>query len=370
MQDDFTWDPILFHSELGKRLAVSPSQNATQIREAVKEIWNRYPNEHKVGLLGRLKGADSHFRGALWEMFWFNLCARWGLQDPIVEWSQKVGNGKTVDFYLPNFTGGIAIEVSSLNEYNAEVLKEFFMSDLMEACREKILAPHHYIHIQIAKWTTRLPDISRVVEGIQDWALEDLWVTDPNLAQQGRLRLTYEDDGWILTVEAVPTKAHWGEPWISRIGEARQIDLGQRIEERLREKVEKANSLTNIPFVLAIAETGGLVGNARWHRVNALYGNDLIHIWDNGTHTSGRGENGFFFGPTGWCNPQVSAVAFTGDWLPDFENGAIEWWLNEGAQLKLDATLLAQSGDVITIKDGVLQILRQGTQNWETAHPD
>jgi hypothetical protein len=355
-------------SELGRRVAVSPFEELTHLRREVLDGSIRYPAEHQRSLVSRLNGPDRDFRGALWELFWFNMCTRLGGQKPDVEWRNTAGSLKSVDFYVPHFgVAGLAVEVSCLSEWDDDVLRSFYMSDLMAACQQGVVAPHHFLNIRLVAWTARLPDIGQVVKQIHDWVVEDLWVSDATSAVGGRLRLAFADVGWTFSIEAVPTVAHWDEAWFVWVGEGGLINIGQRIAERLRRKAEKAEAAVGVPFVIAIAETGGFVGSARWHRVNALYGEDVIHLRQDGTSARGRGGNGFFVGPTGWRNPKVSAVAFTGQQLPDFERREVEWWINGGAGVELDTELLAHSGDVLAIRDGQLQILRRRSSEWELA---
>lgn len=364
-EDGFAWDPQRMRSELGRRIATGESQELASLRAAVLEGWNRYPEDHRLGLATRLMGPDHDFRGALWELFWFHMCSRLNSGAPQVEWRNNNGTPKSVDFYVSQFADGVGVEVSCLSEHNIEVMRSFYISDLLAACQEGVLAPHHYLNIRLLARTDRLPEVRLVVKQIHDWVMDDLWTSIPTSAKHGRLRLVFENAGWIFDVEAVPTVAHWDASWFGFIGDGGIINIGERIEERLRRKAVKAAAVVGVPFVIAIAETGGFVGSARWHRVNALYGSDVLHLREDGTTTRGRGENGFFLGPTGWRNPAVSAVAFTGQQLPDFDRWEVEWWLNSGAQAELDAHLLAQSGDVVSVRDGQLQILRRGTETWE-----
>lgn len=360
----FVWDVHRLRSELGRRIATSESPDLVSLRAAVLGGWDRYPEDQRLGLVTRLYGPDHDFRGALWELFWFHLCSRLNGHLPHVEWRNNNGTPKSVDFYLPQFADGVGIEVSCLSEHNAEVMRSFYMSDLLAELQKGVLAPHHYLGIRLLARTERLPDIRQVVRQVHDWVMDDLWVTVAASAKHGRLRLVMEDAGWIFDVEAVPTVAHWDATWLGFIGESGIINIGERIEERLRRKSVKSAAVVGLPFVIAIAETGDFVGSSRWHRVNALYGSDVIHLRADGTSTRGRGENGFFLGPTGWRNPSVSAVAFTGKQLPDFDQWEIEWWLNGGAAMELDAGLLAESGDVVSVRDEQLQILRRGSDTW------
>ena len=364
-KDGFFWDPSQMRSELGRRIATGESQESASLRTSVLDGWNRYPEDHRLGVATRLRGPDHDFRGAIWELFWFHMCSRLNGEFPQVEWRNNSRTPKSVDFYLPHFANGVGIEVSCLSEHNAEVMRAFYVSDLLAACRQGVLAPHHYLSIQLLSHTDRFPDVRLVVKQIYDWVMDDLWTSTPASAKHCRLRLVFEDAGWTFEVEAVPTAAHWDVGRFGFIGEGGIIDIGERIDERLRLKAAKAAAIEGVPFVIAIAETGGFVGSARWHRVNALYGSDLVHLHEDGTATRGRGENGFFLGPTGWRNAAVSAVAFTGLQLPDFDRWEVEWWLNGGAEEPLDAQLLAESGDVVSVRDGQLQILRRGTATWE-----
>lgn len=361
----FQWIPTSLRSELGRRIAISGSEEMEALRDHVIRCWHRYPSAHRKSLTTRLQERDNHFRAALWELFWFQTCSVLGGQDPVVEWRNVHHEAKSIDFFMPTFGGGMAVEVSCLSDRDLEVLKSFYVSDLLEAVSTGVLAPHHYLSLRIVEWSETLPDINRVVLQIRDWVLDDLWYSDAGSPAKGRLRLALEA-GWIFSIDALPTVAHWGSTWVSCVGEGGVVNLDERIRDRLQARLAKASAIAKVPYVIAIAETGGFVGSARWHRVNALYGSDVVRYRPDGTWTRGRGGDGFFLGQKEWNHPEVSAVVFTGEALPDFDVPKIEWWLNGDPAMPLDATLLSQSGDVVAVRDGELQMLSRGSSEWNS----
>jgi hypothetical protein len=285
------------------------------IRDLLETWVGRVPAEHRAGVVGNLMSGDDKFESALWELYLYAVAT--GSGDRVEIHPDLLGTSKHPDFLvhgaIPYYLEAIAVGRSP-----EHVAADRRLGDL-EAVLDRVridgvtLMFHHHqmgprpvraakLRDQLVRWLDSLDTAELALR------------TDAFEADASRPTFRFEDDGWVLTFEALPTESgkSRGSPLIGirGAGRAKGVDNTTGIRRALDSKANKYG--TQLPYPLVTAVLSNTEFPTRDYDVSAvLYGLSALPpasvVNPADLHTNGHWRT-----TNGWRrshNPNVIAAA-------------------------------------------------------------
>lgn len=328
-----------------------------QVRVLLGDWVRRLPGETRPDIVGRMRsGDDRQFLGAFWETYLYVTFEQLGLGvecHPAVE-----GTDRRPDFRLYTADGSFLVEATVATTSDTERSRDRRRGQIYDTLNRSVDTRNFRLGLDLVAEGGASPSIRRSVLRIQDWldgldadrAME--LMKAERYADLDRLRI--EDRGWVFVITAFPrSKETRGLPedaiavYPSEIG---SFDGREPIAAALEEKKASRYGAIDEPFVIALMQQTFLSGKEDIE--HALFGRLMIQVRIDrpGQPTMVRGMDGFWLGPDGPRNQNVSAVVAAQNlYAWSVAKKAPDMWCNPWAQKQ--AALNVPSWPTITVND-------------------
>ncbi len=226
------------------------------VRDLLETWVGRVPAEHRSGIVGNLTGGDDTFESALWELYLYVVETGSGHQ---VEIHPDVpGTSKHPDFLVhgpaPYYLEAVAVGRPPRHVAADRRLRELEMIlDQVRVDGVTLSFEHHQVGTRPVR-ATRLRD--QLLRWIGSLDLVGLAAQAEAVGRTPRPTLRFEDDGWLLSFEALPTKSSvsGGSPLIGirGSGRAKGVDNKTGLRRALDSKANKYGTKLPFPLVTAV----------------------------------------------------------------------------------------------------------------------
>lgn len=246
------------------------------VRELLEAWVARVPADHRVGIVGNLTGSDDTFESALWELYLYVVATGSGYR---VEIHPNVaGTSRHPDFLIHGPTP-YYLEAVAVGRSPESVAAERRLRDL-ESVLDRVRVDGATLVFEYHRVGARPVRAAKLRENLVRWI--DSLDLAALAAQPGAFRgsgsrpaYRFEDDGWVLTFEALPTRSGvpGGSPLIGirGSGRAKGVDNTTGLRRALDSKANKYG--TQLPFPLVTAVLSNTEFPTRNYDVSsALYG--------------------------------------------------------------------------------------------------
>jgi hypothetical protein len=246
------------------------------IRDLLETWVGGVPAEHRAGVVGNLLSGDDTFESALWELYLYAVAT--GSGDRVEIHPNLPGTSKHPDFLVHGATSYYleAIAVGRPPEHTAadKRLREVeAVLDQVRVAGATLAFEHHRVGARPIS-AAKLRD--RLVRWIDSLDTAELALqTHAFQVRASRPTFRFEDDGWVLTFEALPMKSGTsrGSPLIGirGPGRAKGVDNTTGLQRALDSKANKYG--TQLPYPLVTAVLSNTEFPTRDYDVSAvLYG--------------------------------------------------------------------------------------------------
>lgn len=298
--------------------------------------------------------SDSQFRGAVWELFWFDTCRSLD-RDVVIEFSELEGPGKTVDFFMPSLN--VAMEVTTVNALDSTIAADSWVSQVHQSLQQLADTSDICLHAVFSFSPGDLPDVGTTSTAI--WNSACALNSESELTSEQRGHFTLNEETLAVSCE---TWTHGGTGgWVFSSGMPNEEGSEDRIYQALVRKAQKEVAVPTTPLIVAVSPPGRLLGSDRFSFANVLLGQSHLHIGEEETAVHARDDSGFLAGAGVWRNSEVSAVAFTKDALPTFGLSSIEIWANGGARNALPLGHFEERCNLLKEVNGTVRERSAGT---------
>jgi len=294
---------------------------------SIAEKWfHRLPDPPKAELRGRFRSPiDWQHDSAFFELYVHELFCQIGFALQIHPKAKNchlpdflVCAGRAPQFYVEATLAG----VPSTKEQGANAREAIVYDSL-----NKIDSPNFFLDIDVSGAPKRSPPTRKLRTQIENW----LAGLDPDkigeFFQTGRYdavpTLTWKHSGWQITIRPIPKSPRArGRPGIRPIGmlspEGGWLKTRSELKLAFENKASRYGDL-ELPFMIAVNYVGLHSDNT--DIMDSLFGQETVVFRQksDGTISAGRQSrtpNGFWIGPNGPRNPQVSAVMVATDLCP------------------------------------------------------
>jgi hypothetical protein len=246
------------------------------IRDLLETWVGGVPAEHRAGVVGNLLSGDDKFESALWELY---LCAvATGSGDRVEIHPDLPGTSKHPDFLVH---GAISyyLEAVAVGRSPGHVAADRRLRDL-EAVLDQVRIDGATLMFDYHRVGPRPVRAAKLRDELVRWtgSLDTAGLalqTDALQLHASRPTFRFEDDGWVLTFEALPMKSGTsrGSPLIGirGAGRAKGVDNTAGFRRALDSKANKYG--TRLPYPLVTAVLSNTEFPTRDYDVSAvLYG--------------------------------------------------------------------------------------------------
>ncbi|TXN29778.1 hypothetical protein [Lacisediminihabitans profunda] len=223
------------------------------IRDLLEKWVDDIPAEHRAGIVGNLTSGDDKFESAFWELYLY--AAATGTGDRVEIHPDVPGTSKHPDFLVHAATS-YYLEAISVGRSPEHVATEKRLRDV-EAVLDQVrvagitlMFEYHRVGakpIRAAKLRDRLV---RWIDSLDTSALG--WRSDAFELHAFRPSFRFEDDGWALSFEALPTKGRSPLIGIRGEGRAKGVDNTTGLGRALDSKANKYGTQLPHPLVTAV----------------------------------------------------------------------------------------------------------------------
>lgn len=246
------------------------------VRDLLETWVGRVPSEHRAGIVGNLTGGDDTFESALWELYLY--VAATGTGNHVEIHPDVPGRSKHPDF-LVHSTTPYYLEAVAVGRPPADVAADRRLRDLETVLDQvrvdgvTLVFDYHQIGARPVR-AAKLRD--QLLQWLSSLDLAGLAAqADAYRVYASRPTFQFEDDGWVLTFEALPTKSgvSGGSPLIGirGSGRAKGVDNRTGLQRALDSKTNKYG--TQLPYPLVTAVLSNTTFPTREYDVSAvLYG--------------------------------------------------------------------------------------------------
>ncbi len=298
---------------------LSAEAHVETVRHLLENWFTRYPDEAKDELRARLRGDDTNFHGAFFELYLHELLTRMGYQvllHPDIE-----GEPKHPDFLVlregePLFY----LEATVVGPSRQEIAAAKREAVVYDALNE-VHSPDFFIGVRIEVDSKKPPPGAKLSRRIQKWLRTLDYDELQSIHQPGNLAqlptFLWDDGDWVVRFTALPKKPdHRGEPGVLPIGNwtgtADWVNYRARLRSSLSKKARAYRNLDR-PFLLAVNVLDENITGAEFGE--ALLGELCIVVPrtdddPNDQPAELHKPNGVWRGPRGPQNRRLSAVLF------------------------------------------------------------
>ena len=227
------------------------------IRDLLETWADRVPAEHRAGLAGNLMGGDDKFESALWELYLHAVTT--GSGDRVEIHPDAPGTSKHPDFLvhgaIPYYLEAIA--VGHTPEHAAADRRLGDLEAVLDQVRidgVTLMFHYHQLGPRPVRAAKLRDQLVRWLDSLDTAGLASR--TDAFKIGASRPTFPFEDDGWNLTFEALPTKS--GKPRGSPLigirgpGRAKGVDNTSGLRRVLDAKANKYGTQLPCPLVTAV----------------------------------------------------------------------------------------------------------------------
>jgi hypothetical protein len=330
-------DATRLKAPTAKRIWTLATPSAVAIRTWLEEVLFVAPESMNRAKLA-IYGFERHFKGAIWELFWwFHLSAI--CTDIQIEARTNHKSSKSVDF-LATFPSGnlIALEVSTLSENYENIQIEYDLDELHFFLEESLYGPYKLLQMEPIKFVNSPDVFKQILDSLISWLNDISYSRAVDPSCEPSFRLSILDKDVLIDFRALGyDPLSIAKPGILRTLAPREVvDEKERLRSLILRKAEKKIAVPDCPLVIAITESGGFMSGSIWSRATALIGDEYVRVYHDNSHEVVYSDNGIFLGASGWRNTEISAVILSAANVPSSDFGEYEIWLHGGADFVIE----------------------------------
>lgn len=262
---------------------------------------------------------DEQFRSAFLELYVHECLVRAGYS--VTVHPTIPGTSRRPDFYAERAGAGLYVEAIAPGTSPAAKASAGRRAVLFDVV-DQVSDPNFFLHLSQLSEGPNPPAAARLRADLRRW----LAGLDPDSYPTFDLmpEWHWRDRGWSAIFKAIPKRpdSRGSRPTDRAIGvyghhEASVVNDAPTIRNALATK-HRAYGELDAPFIVAVGTF--IFDSDRWHATNAFYGHQAIQLQEapDGVTVAQvvRGLDGYFGGPPGWKNRNVSAVLLVNQLMP------------------------------------------------------
>ena len=293
-------------------LNTSARPEAERVRKAIAEWLAYVPEAHRDELVSRIRGSDTQFASATFELFLHAVCLRQGWR---VEIHPALSNGKAShpDFRVETPSGSFYLEATLASQFSVEQeAAERRKNEVLRAI-DDLPSPNFLLEIDPSGDPQSNVRKRQLRHELRQW-LESLDPDEIERRYRDREEVPthhFEEGGWSIRFKPIPRKNRGAKASRRTIGilggGVRHVDVVSSLRRAAKRKAAKYGDL-DLPLVVAV-NLGENWGDAT-QEIDALFG--TLQFWldrNTGEQTrTMREPNGVWRGPPAPVNTRLSAV--------------------------------------------------------------
>ena len=293
-------------------LNTSARPEAHRVRTAIAEWLERFPKAHRDEVVSRIRGSDTEFASATFELFLHEVCLRQGWH---VEIHPTLPNGraKHPDFRVDTPSGSFYLEATLASKFSADQqAAERRKNEVLRAI-DDLHSPDFLLEIDPSGSPQSNVNKRKLKHQLRLW-IDSLDPDDIERRYSNREAITpytFSENGWSIRFRPIPRKTRGAKASRRTIGilggGVRSVDALSSLRRAARRKAAKYGDL-DLPLVVAVnlEEEHADVTQER----DALFG--TLQFWfdrSTGEQTDiTRESDGVWRGPPSPINTRLSAV--------------------------------------------------------------
>ncbi|MFZ1181648.1 MAG: hypothetical protein WAN92_09150 [Herbaspirillum sp.] len=235
-------------------LNTSARPEAQRVRTAIAEWLKHFPEAHRKEVINRIRGDDTQFSSATFELFLHEVCLRLGWRVEIHP-ALSNGNTKRPDFRVETPSGSFYLEATFASQFSSD-------QKAAEQRKKKVLRAIDDLHLpnfHLGIYLSGNPqkEINKRKLNLQQW-IKSLDLDDIERRYRNREEITpyhFSKDGWSIHFRPIPRKSCGRNAlrrtiWI--LGEdIRTVDVRSSLHKAAKKKAGKYGNL-DLPLVVAV----------------------------------------------------------------------------------------------------------------------
>lgn len=226
------------------------------IRDLLETWVDGWPAEHRAGVVGNLSSGDDKFESALWELYLYAVAT--GSGDRVEIHPDIPGTSKHPDFLVHGATS-YYLEAIAVGRSPKHVAADRRLRDL-EAVLDRVRIDGATLMFRYHRVGPRPVRAAKLRDDLVQWidSLDTAGLalqTDASQVHASRPPFWFEDDGWVLTFEALPMRSGTsrGSPLVGirGAGRAKGVDNTTGLRRVLDSKANKYGTRLPCPLVTA-----------------------------------------------------------------------------------------------------------------------
>jgi hypothetical protein len=314
-----------------------------RIRALLDEWYDAYPEEARADLAGRLISTTTAHRAAWWELYLYSSLTAAGLE--LQPHPPVAGTTRSPDYLVSGPGGSFYLEATTMG-YRPGAVAEDNLLDAVHDNLNRLRLADFFLDVHVQAFNPQAPSVRALRNQLLRWLdqLDPDEVTAAYEATGSLPETTWHDpNGWSIHIKAIPkreqARGNTDLPavamWAAR--PAQVVDHHRALQAPIVEKGGRYGSL-DAPYVIAVLDDR-VYPPSDDDVAAALYGR-TVGRFDGRTDgiipVPTRKADGFWHGPNGPANPNVSAVAVAWSLSPwEIARRAPTLWLNPKARHRL-----------------------------------
>jgi len=337
-----------------------------RIRELIENWFAQYPEAEKDRLRRELRSSeDNTFHSAFWELYWYTLLRMQGFHVE-VHVAEKESN-RNRDFRCSIGSVVFFLEATVVYESVEEQKQSDIRNKIIDHINQHAFVPGFRYDLDITLQGKTFPKLSKITRELRSWVSffnrEDLWEKTQLSGYKDLPTIQLSSGEWSFTFRLIPRSKDE-----ELVEDARSIAIGPMMsrcwnpEDSIRNSLKrKAIHYKQSGFAYFIAINCFFnfpLNNDNEDIIAALYGTPTV-IYNPHTQQGcpSRKRNGFWIGPNGPCNRNITGVLYCdrlSPWTVSksspilFENPWTRYPIPEGILLFTRVTLNETSQRLIT----------------------
>lgn len=294
-------------------LNTSARPEAQQVRTAIAEWLKHFPEAHRNEVVNRIRGNDTQFSSATFELFLHEVCLRLGWR---VEIHPALPNGKEThpDFRVETPSGSFYLEATCASRFSDD-------QRAAERCKNEVLctigdfdSPDFFLRITLSGNPRSSINKRKLKHELRQW-IDSLDPDDIERRYRNREEITpkpFSGNGWLIHVRPTPRKNRGcnASQWtIESVSEGiRKVDVRRSLRKAAEKKARKYGDL-DLPLVVAVNLEENVIPDVGvCLERDALFGTTQVISTNTGEQMDNRELDGVWRGPPSSQNTRLSAV--------------------------------------------------------------
>jgi hypothetical protein len=234
----------------------SARPEAQRVRTAIAEWLKHFPEAHRDEVEKRIRGDDTQFSSATFELFLHEVCLRQGWR---VEIHPALSNGKTKrpDFRVETPSGSLYLEATFASKFSKDQQATERRKNQVLRAIDDLHLPNFCLGIYLSGNPQQEINKRKLKHDLQQW-IKNLDLDDIERRYRKREEITpyhFSENGWSICFRPIPRKS-CGRNALRRTIEIlsediRTIDVRSTLHKAAKEKARKYGDL-DLPLVIAV----------------------------------------------------------------------------------------------------------------------